>query len=244
MLIPFLSIRSSPAHLAAAPGSYTQPPTAPPVPDRGSGSSAALYHGPEFLGRHSRPALARKSRYSCGLSLPPQGLGIPPTFCRYTGAMLSGSGIRRVPLTLLLAVVVPLCCCRIHELADLALGHAHPGACPLSACCRSSSAGGGHGDHHDHAAGSAPSLDHHPKESTPARRPGPHTCSCGADQKLTSAPIKLNLHGPGPLLATLDPTAPQWCAVRPTPARWTIARASGPLQGPSTLLRLHCALIF
>lgn len=152
----------------------------------------------------------------------------------------------RLFVTLLLAVAVPLCCCNFHSWL---------GACGPCNAAENPAAVDGLAPHHEHATAHDHDVDHHALRTavvTGGNECGPspdgsghgddHDCVCNNEsQPLTVT--KQGLEFPAPILVAIHwfPTMPDTVGVSPsrTGGRdvWVDSRP------PTTLLRLHCALI-
>jgi len=161
--------------------------------------------------------------------------------------MLQPGSTFRLLVTLLLAVAVPFCCCNFHSWLSECVpceAAAHPAAVvdPVA-------------HHHEHATAHNHESDHHVNRSaayTEVREPilmpcglghdADHDCTCGKQNRLQlvvtrsfefSTPILVTilsfptLMDPGALSPFRTVGRDLWLAFRP----------------PTTLLRLHCALI-
>lgn len=151
----------------------------------------------------------------------------------------------RLLVTVLLAVAVPFCCCNFHSLLSScvpceAATH-HDAAKPVA-------------DHHSDGAVHDHDSDHHSGPTTahndgsePGQSPcGPghddDDCTCGKQNTLLTI-AKQTVEFPSPVLVAIlsFPTIAESWALCPFSAMdrglWTAVRP------PTTLLRLHCALI-
>ncbi|MFO0832507.1 MAG: hypothetical protein U0637_11800 [Phycisphaerales bacterium] len=158
--------------------------------------------------------------------------------------MLHRGSTFRLLITLLLAVAVPMCCCNFRmwltSCAPCDAATAHTSIVPVAH-------GHAGGDGHDH------DFDHHATTASnegvePSSSPcGPghdddHDCTCGKQDTLLTV-AKSNLDLPAPVLVAIlsfpgfaDASAlPLFRAMER--GLWVSARP------PTTLLRLHCALI-
>ena len=158
--------------------------------------------------------------------------------------MLNSRGTFRLFVTLLLTVAVPFCCCNFHSLLIVCFpceAASHTAGPELAVHHHGESAAHNHeSDHHSTTAStagiepsSAPCGPGHDDE---------HDCTCGKqDTLLTVAKSKLDL--PTPVLVAIlsFPAFADSSALPPFRAiergLWVSARP------PTTLLRLHCALI-
>lgn len=159
-------------------------------------------------------------------------------------SMLHRHSTFRLFITLLLAVAVPMCCCDFRmwltacEPCDAAKSHAS-----IEHTAHEHSAGGGHDHESDHHASTASNEGIEPSSSPCG--PGhddDHDCTCGKQNTLLTV-AKSNLDLPTPVLVAIlsFPAFADSSALPPFRAiergLWVSARP------PTTLLRLHCALI-
>jgi hypothetical protein len=156
--------------------------------------------------------------------------------------MLSPSSHFRTFVALLLAVVVPFCCCNFHSWLS---------AC--ASCVPASSVDGDRqlaakehdhkGCHHSGSKGSDSGGDHHQGPVSPEDGSDQHDCTCGKNQAKMMAGEKPTIELPtAVLVAILNWTTVAWAAPEPSLTFvsgevWACARP------PTSLLRMHCALI-
>ena len=156
--------------------------------------------------------------------------------------MLNRTSPIRLVLTLFLAAVLPFCCC---DFRSLLTGCASCHTFETRWHATSSGVGTEPGRiTHDHCHGHAPNGGDEPRtppEETPEK--SPHDCQCGKNTGNLLTVAKSTLELPGPVVvAILD-----WFVlpdIRPPEAikgsnigRWVLERP------PTSLLRMHCALI-
>jgi hypothetical protein len=155
--------------------------------------------------------------------------------------MLSRNGHFRTCLSLLLAVVVPFCCCNFHSLLTACE------AC-VPACAGHESrteAANGHDDNdheHLHASGARPGSEtrHHHGEPSDGDT---QDCTCGKHEAKMLSGEKPTIELPtAGLVAILN-----WVAVPSSVAEQSRPFSNGEVwasaRPPTSLLRLHCALI-
>ncbi len=162
--------------------------------------------------------------------------------------MLSRSGHFLAFVALLLAVVMPFCCCTFRSLVSAgasrvpassidgdgqlaAKEHDHKG-CHHSGGC-----------HHWGSKGSESGGDHHHGPASPEDDSDQHDCTCGKNQTKMMAGERPTAGLPtSVLVAIVNWTIDAWAAPQPSLTVlsgevWACARP------PTSLLRMHCALI-
>lgn len=158
-------------------------------------------------------------------------------------SMLDTRSPFRLLVTLLLAVAVPFCCCNFHSwLSDCAPCETASHATGTTLAVHSHAAGVGHDHDADHHADSA-KTPHGDTPASPCER-GHDEGDCTCSKQSTYLTVaKPTLEFPTPVLvavlsfpAITDTWAslPSWTK---EPDSWAFARP------PTSLLRLHCALI-
>lgn len=156
--------------------------------------------------------------------------------------MLTRSSHFRTFVALLLAVVVPFCCCNFHSWVS---------ACASCVPARSVEEGGHvaanehdhHGCRHSGALSTNSGGDHREGPVSPDDGSDPHDCNCGKNQaKMVSVEKPTIDLVTTVVVAILDWSTSAWAAVEPSHTFvrgevWACARP------PTSLLRMHCALI-
>ncbi|MBK9126252.1 MAG: hypothetical protein RL580_913 [Pseudomonadota bacterium] len=156
--------------------------------------------------------------------------------------MLTRSGHFRTFVALLLAVMVPFCCCNFHSWVS-ACASCVP-ASPVDGDRQLAAKEHDHkGCHHSGSKGSDSGGDHHQGPVSPEDDSDQHDCTCGKNQVKMMAGEKPTIELPTTVLvAILNWTTVAWAAPEPS-----ITFVSGEVwacaRPPTSLLRMHCALI-
>ncbi len=156
--------------------------------------------------------------------------------------MLFRSSQFRTFIALLMAVVVPFCCCNFHAWVS-ACASCVPAAVVDGDRHVTASEHDHHGCHHSGTDAARSSGDHHETPTSPGDGSDPHDCTCGKDQaKMMSGEKPTIDFALAVLVATLNWITSNWTSVEPAHTFvsgevWACARP------PTSLLRLHCALI-
>lgn len=195
----------------------------------------------------------RRGRQRTPLGAPTKSLNFEPTPASWRttrktdilpSSMLHRSSTFRLFITLLLAVAVPLCCCNLRmgltacEPCDAASSHA-----TVEPVAHEHADGNGHDHESDHHASTSSKEGIEP-DSSPC---GPgheddHDCSCGKQNTLLTV-AKSNLDLPTPVLVAIL-SFPAFADMSALPLFRAVERGLWvSARPPTTLLRLHCALI-
>lgn len=156
--------------------------------------------------------------------------------------MLTRSNHFRTFVALLLAVVVPFCCCNFHSWLSVCASCVPTPSVDTHAQVAAKEHDH-NGCHHSGVQTTPSSGDHHKDPTSPDDGSDPHDCTCGKNQAKMMAGEKPTIELPTTVLvAILNWTAVAWASSEPshtfvTGEVWACARP------PTSLLRMHCALI-
>ena len=149
------------------------------------------------------------------------------------------SGTMRLLLTLYLAFGLPLCCCHLSAAAACCAPAGQPDATVIPAADAHAHNGHHHDDAHQHQHGDeAPADEHAPDSTIPCDHDD--SCKCGCDGS-RSLLVEKSVAVDYPVLAV---AAVRWISPITTVHRPSVRPlAIGATGPPTSLVRMHCALI-